>query len=121
MEIIKSKAKLYVALNKVKNSSIFHLGTTPAGANTVILNNKEVETAAVSNSVQTSASLQPSSGAEHPRHEFKIPKSEQVPEYVDLPIAFVPPVIEQASSVGENTSRKRCRKKKKAKLDNDTQ
>ncbi|XWS30809.1 hypothetical protein CRYUN_Cryun23aG0021800 [Craigia yunnanensis] len=121
LEIIKSKARFYVALNKVKNSSILHLGTTPAGANTLILNNKEVETAAVSNSVQTSASLQPSAGAEHPHHEFKIPKSEQVPECVDLPITFMPPVVEQASGVGENSSRKRCRKKKRAKLDTDTQ
>ena len=121
MEIIKSKAKLYVALNKVKNSSIFHLGTTPAGANTVILNNKEVETAAISNSVQTSASLQPSSGAERPHHKFEIIKSEQGPECVDLPISFVPPVVAQFSGVGENCSGKRRKKKKKAKLDNDTQ
>ncbi|XWS75561.1 hypothetical protein CRYUN_Cryun01aG0100900 [Craigia yunnanensis] len=120
-EIIKSKAKLYVALNKVKDSSIFHLGATSSVANALVHNNKEVETAAVSNSVPTTASLQPSSGAEHPHHEFKILKSEQVPECIDLPIAFVPPVVEQASGVGENSSSKRRRKKKRAKLDTDNQ
>ncbi|XP_022771936.1 double-stranded RNA-binding protein 4-like isoform X2 [Durio zibethinus] len=119
-EIIKSKSKLYVALNKVKDSSIFHLGTTLSGSNTLIHNNKEVETAAVSNSEPSSASLWQSAGAEHPHHEFKIPKSEQGPECLDLPIAFVPPAIEQASGVGENSSRKR-RRKKRAKLDTDTQ
>ncbi|XVE72196.1 hypothetical protein DITRI_Ditri11bG0019600 [Diplodiscus trichospermus] len=120
-EIIKSKSKLFVALNKAKDSSIVHHGTTPAGANTLIHNNKEVETAAVTNSMPTSASLQPSSGAEHPRHEFKIPTSEQVSQCIDLPIAFVPPVIVHASGVGENSSRKRRRKNKKAKVDTDSQ
>ncbi|XWS47568.1 hypothetical protein CRYUN_Cryun14cG0163600 [Craigia yunnanensis] len=120
-EIIKSKAKLCVALNEVKDSSIFHLGTTPAGADMLIHNNKEVETAAVTNIVPSSAILQPSSGAERPHHKFKITKSEQGPECVDLPISFVPPVVVQSSGVGENSSGKRCRKKKRAKLDNDTQ
>ena len=112
---------MYVALNKVKDSSIFHLGTTSAVANTLIHNNKEVETAAVNSSVPTTLSLQPSLGAEHPHHEFKILKSEQVLECIDLPIAFVPPVVEQTSSVSENSSRKRRRKKKRAKLDTDNQ
>ncbi|XVE78235.1 hypothetical protein DITRI_Ditri13aG0128200 [Diplodiscus trichospermus] len=35
-EIIKSKAKLYVAMNKVKDSSIFCVGGTPAGADSQI-------------------------------------------------------------------------------------
>ena len=108
-------------MNEVKDSSIFHPGTTPAGADTLIHNNKEVETAAVSNIVPNSAILQPSSGAERPHHKFEIIKSEQGPECVDLPISFVPPVVAQFSGVGENCSGKRRKKKKKAKLDNDTQ
>ncbi|XVF20632.1 hypothetical protein REPUB_Repub12eG0017900 [Reevesia pubescens] len=110
-QIIKSKAKLYVALNKVKDSSIFHLGTTHAGANTLIHNNKEVETVAVIDSVSTNASLQASSGAEHPHHAFKIPNSKQGPECIDLPFAFVPPVVGQASDGGETSSRKQRKKK----------
>ncbi|XP_022728379.1 double-stranded RNA-binding protein 1-like isoform X2 [Durio zibethinus] len=120
-EIIESKSKLYVALNKVKDSSIFHLGTTAAGAETLIHNNKEVETAAAPNSVPTSAILQRSSGAERPHHKFQITKSEQGPECVDLPISFVPPVVGQSSGVGENSTRKRRKKKKRAKPDTATQ
>ncbi|XVF16406.1 hypothetical protein REPUB_Repub10bG0028400 [Reevesia pubescens] len=112
-EIIKSKAKLYVALNKVKDSSIFHPGSTPLGANTLIHNNKEVEITAVTNSVPTSTIVQPTSEAERPNHEFKIPKSEQGAECIALPIAFVPPVIGEASDVGENSSRKRQREEEK--------
>ncbi|XP_021296460.1 double-stranded RNA-binding protein 4-like isoform X2 [Herrania umbratica] len=114
-EIIKSKAKLYVALNKVKDSSISHIGTTLAGANTSIHKNEEVETALVTNSVSTTAILPSSSGAKRPHHVFKIEKLEEGSEHIDLPIVFVPTAVAQSSAVGESSSRKRRRKKKKAK------
>lgn len=117
-EIIKSKAKLYVALNKVKDSSISHLGTTSAGSNTLIQNN-EAETAAVGKDVPATGSIEQISGTVQPYHEFKLPKSE-VTETTPLPIAFVPPMAEHDSVVGESSSRKRRRKKKKAKLDANT-
>ncbi|XP_007033051.2 PREDICTED: double-stranded RNA-binding protein 4 [Theobroma cacao] len=120
-EIIKSKAKLYVALNKVKDSSISHIGTTPAGANTSIHKNEEIETAVVTNSVPNTVILPSSSGAKRPHHVFKIEKLEEGSEHIDLPIVFVPTAVAQSLPIGESSSRKRRRKKKRAKLDTETQ
>ncbi|MFQ6654755.1 hypothetical protein Gotur_025603 [Gossypium turneri] len=115
-EIIKSKAKLYDALNKAKDSSF---DTTLTGANRLNHNNTEVENNAVTNHVPNST--HPSSGAKHPRHEFKVPKSGEGTDCIDLPIAFVPAVIGQGSDVGESSSKKQRKKKKRAKLNTNTQ
>ncbi|KAK8498444.1 hypothetical protein V6N13_100046 [Hibiscus sabdariffa] len=96
-EIIRSKAKLHNAWNK------------------------NVETTTITNCVPTSASLHPSSGAKHPRREFKTPPSGQGTHCIDLLIAFVPAVVGEALDAGENSSRKRQKKKKRAKLNADTQ
>ncbi|XP_039043386.1 double-stranded RNA-binding protein 4-like isoform X2 [Hibiscus syriacus] len=119
-EIIRSKTKLQNASNKVKDSNIVNFDTTLAEANRVIHNNEEVEVTVTTNCVPASASLQPSSGAKHPRHEFKNPTVGQGTERIDLPIAFVPSAVGQAS-IGEHSSRKSQKKKKKrARLNADT-
>ncbi|OMO95671.1 Double-stranded RNA-binding protein [Corchorus olitorius] len=69
-EIIKSKAKLFNAVNKVKDLSFSHPASVPSGANMLIHKNTEVETAAVTDSTSTGAILQPSSGAKPPHHEL---------------------------------------------------
>ncbi|PPD93828.1 hypothetical protein GOBAR_DD09179 [Gossypium barbadense] len=102
-EIIKSKAKLYDALNRAKDSSF---DTTLAGANRLNHNNTEVENNAVTNHVPNTT--HPSFGAKHPRHEFKI--------RVDLPIAFV-----LRSDVGESSSKIKRKMKKRAKGNTNTQ
>ncbi|KAA3463674.1 double-stranded RNA-binding protein 4-like isoform X2 [Gossypium australe] len=115
-EIIKSKAKLYDALNKAKDSS---LDTTLAGANRLNHNNTEVENNAVTNHVPNTT--HPSSRAKHLRHEFKIPKSGEGTDCIDLPIAFVPAVVGQGSGVGERSSKKQRKKKTRAKLNTNSQ
>nr|XP_012466518.1 unnamed protein product [Gossypium raimondii] len=102
-KIIKSKAKLYDALNRAKDSSF---DTTLVGANRLNHNNTEVENNAVNNHVPNTT--HPSSGAKHPRHEFKI--------RVDLPIAFV-----LGSDVGESSSKIKRKIKKRAKGNTNTQ
>ncbi|PPD93827.1 hypothetical protein GOBAR_DD09178 [Gossypium barbadense] len=103
LEIIKSKAKLYDALNKAKDSNF---DTTLAGANRLNHNNTEVETNAVTNHVPNTT--HPSSGAKNPRHDFKI--------RVDLPISFV-----LGSDVGESSSKIKRKMKKRAKGNTNTQ
>ncbi|TYJ03914.1 hypothetical protein E1A91_A12G059800v1 [Gossypium mustelinum] len=115
-EIIKSKAKLYDALNKAKDSSF---DTTLAGANRLNHNNTEVENNAVTNHVPNTT--HPSSGAKHLRHEFKISKSGEGTDCIDLPIAFVPAVIGQGSDAGESSLKKQRKKKKRAKLNTTSQ
>ncbi|KAK8336198.1 hypothetical protein V6Z11_A09G105700, partial [Gossypium hirsutum] len=66
-EIIKSKAKLYDALNKAKDSS-FH--NTPVGTNRL---NHSKTNIAVTNHVPNTTHL--SCGAKHPRLEFETPES----------------------------------------------
>ncbi|KAK8631169.1 hypothetical protein V6N13_079930 [Hibiscus sabdariffa] len=95
-EIIRSKAKLHNAWNK------------------------NVETTTITDCVPTSASLHPSTGAKHPRYEFKTPPSGEGTHCIDLPIAFVPAVSGEALDAGENSSRKRRKKNKKAKSNADT-
>ncbi|GMJ00706.1 hypothetical protein HRI_003739800 [Hibiscus trionum] len=129
-KIIKSKAKLYNVSNKVKDSNIVNFDNTSAGENREIHDNEEgenreihdneeVETTAITNCVPTSASLQPFSGEKHPRHEFKNPTVGQGTDCIDLPIAFVPASVGQASG-GEHSAKKR-KKKKRAKLNAVTQ
>ncbi|XVF81866.1 hypothetical protein PTKIN_Ptkin15bG0190100 [Pterospermum kingtungense] len=110
---------------QVKDSSFSHLSSTPAQTDTLIHNNKEVEITAGSNSVPNSAIVQPSSEAEDPDPKFKIIKSEEDPECVDVPVSLVPPVLPHSLHAGENSSVEQCKKKRKkkkrAKLDTDTQ
>ena len=68
--------------------------------------------------ISWSSSLYWTNNADDPRYGIflsEIIKSkakllEEVPEFIDLTIACVPSVVEQASGVGENSLRKRCRK-----------
>ncbi|KAE8671082.1 putative Rhd six-like 1 [Hibiscus syriacus] len=117
-EIIRSKAKLQNALNKVKDSNIANFNTTPVVANIESHNIEEVETTVIPNCVLTSESVQPSSGSKHPRHEFKNPTVGQGSDCIHLPIAFVPAFLGQTAD-GEHS--RKSKKKKRAKLNADSQ
>ncbi|XP_040996346.1 uncharacterized protein LOC121242543 isoform X1 [Juglans microcarpa x Juglans regia] len=86
----------------------------------------------VDNSARRGANPGSSSGMPPFRHEFKLPKPEPSSEpinielsskAVNLPIAFVPPMLQQPLGVGPSSGRKRRKNKKKAnkKLRLDTQ
>lgn len=127
-EIIKSKSKLYVALDKLKNSCNTQNSGVPvgiqAGSNLVITESKgnEFEVVAVNNSMPRTALPEPCTGnstnisATHtPLHEFRPPKAETSSafEAITTPIIFVPPTSEQLV-VGSTSGKKRKRKNNKA-------
>ncbi|KAK1577975.1 hypothetical protein Q3G72_026565 [Acer saccharum] len=68
----------------------------------------------VTANMQTSATPGTSLGLPLPHHQFKIPKAEPSSETVNLPISFVPSVLQQPSGVGPSTSKKRRKNKNKA-------
>ncbi|KAK3218426.1 hypothetical protein Dsin_012396 [Dipteronia sinensis] len=73
-----------------------------------------VQAANVTANMQTSATPGTSLGLTLPHHQFKIPKAEPSSETVNLPISFVPSVLQQPSGVGPSTSKKRRKNKNKA-------
>ncbi|KAA8530647.1 hypothetical protein F0562_005419 [Nyssa sinensis] len=124
-EIIKSKFRLYAALNKVKDSHNTHNGIMPVVVNTgnssgmPLTEGKEVEVAGGTDNMPIAAILETCSGqitsipvTQLPHHEFKKPKQEASASFIP-PIVFVPSVLEQ-SPLGSTSGRKRNRKNKKA-------
>ncbi|TXG69959.1 hypothetical protein EZV62_004894 [Acer yangbiense] len=73
-----------------------------------------VQASNVTANMQTSATPGTSLGLPLPHHQFKIPKAEPSSETVNLPISFVPSVLQQPSGVGPSTSKKRRKNKNKA-------
>lgn len=113
-EIIKSKAKLYAAMHKVKDTND---GTQNMGVNTrqnpEIFVSKVVE-AAVTSNMPTIATTEAACSGMHPlHHQFKKPKPEPAFETVNSPIQFVPPVLGQPLGFSSSSSNKRRRNKKK--------
>ncbi|XP_021661761.2 double-stranded RNA-binding protein 4 isoform X1 [Hevea brasiliensis] len=107
-EIVKSKVKLYAALNKLKNSQHAQGDTVPVSSE-----EKEAEVVTVSNNA-ASVTSQAASGMIRPHHGFIMPKPEPAREPIELPITFVHPVSEQALDSGSTSGKKRKKNKKKA-------
>lgn len=126
-EIIKSKNKLYVAMDKLKNSCTRN-GGVPAGiqtgSNLGITESKgnEFEAVTMNNNMPRTALPEPCTGnstnisATHmPLHEFTPPKAETSSafEAITTPVIFVPSTSEQLV-VGSTSGKKRKRKNNKA-------
>ncbi|KAI9160167.1 hypothetical protein LWI28_005696 [Acer negundo] len=73
-----------------------------------------VQASNVTANMQTNATPGTSLGLPLQHHQFKIPKAEPSSKTVDLPISFVPSVLQQPSGVGPSTSKKRRKNKNKA-------
>lgn len=120
-EIIKSKRKLYAALDKVQDTGDFNAGFMPMefGRPLRVDKRKEVEiiegAGEKANSGLLAYSLGQPSDVQAPDqlHVFKRPKSGSSSAEVAPPIVFVPPVLDP--SLLCSTSRKKRRNKKKAK------
>ncbi|KAL5743429.1 hypothetical protein ACOSQ2_026545 [Xanthoceras sorbifolium] len=106
-----------IVTHNVETPNVTHNVETPSVTHNVqtasVTHN--VQTAAnVAGNVQSSATPGKRLGMPLLHHQFKIPKAEPSSEPVNLPISFVPPVLEQPSGVGPSTSKKRRKNKKKA-------
>ncbi|KAF3615611.1 putative U-box domain-containing protein 4-like isoform 1 [Capsicum annuum] len=120
-EIIKSKRKLYEALDKVQDTSDFNAGFMPmeSGRPVHVDKRKEVETIGdhgerANNGLLAYSLGQPSDAqASAQLHVFKRPKQGSSSVEVPSPIVFVPPVRDP--SLVCSTSGKKRRNRKKAK------
>ncbi|CAK7339051.1 unnamed protein product [Dovyalis caffra] len=121
-EIIKSKSKLYAALDRVKDPSHSQPNIVPMGvkvescSETTVRQEQEVRTAIVRDAASVSASSPAASGVHPPHHELKRSRTDSASEPIPVPIAFVHPVSEQPLDidVGSSSAKKRRKNKKKA-------
>lgn len=119
-EIIKSKSKLYAALNKIKDTNSIHGAVNPA-VNTwedpLLSKGKVAEGGKTTASFPSLAESAKTQAADVPFHPFKKPKPETSTGVVAPPIVFVPEMSGQplpSSTSGVKRSRKN---KKKAKVE----
>lgn len=123
-EIIRSKYKLYSALNMNKNSFINQDGTMSVGVQSgpsiPSSKGKEVEVVPSTNNMPSAAISAPSLGqptnlpaSYPPVCEYRNPNPVASYEAVTPPIVFVPPVSDPAQLFGSTPSKKRNRKNKK--------
>ncbi|KAK2652434.1 hypothetical protein Ddye_012290 [Dipteronia dyeriana] len=100
--------------NVTANVQAANVTTNVQAANVAANVTANVQAANVTANMQTSATPGTSLGLSLPYHQFKIPKAESSSETVNLPISFVPSVLQQPSGVGPSTSKKRRKNKNKA-------
>ncbi|CDP02705.1 unnamed protein product [Coffea canephora] len=119
-EIIKSKSKLYAAVNKIRDANSIHSAVN--SVNTwedpgVLLSKGKVAQVGKTTASFPSLAESAKTHATHvPFHPFKKPKLETSTEVVAPPIVFVPPVLGQPLHSSTSGVKRNRKNKKKAKV-----